>query len=522
MKKIYSFAKSLTMKTLILVVFLLSVLTSQAQPNIEWKKCFGGTNDEKAYSVQQTTDGGYIVAGYSRSSDCNVSLNKGMSDYWIVKLSSSGNIEWQKTYGGSSEEEALCVKQTMDGGYVVVGFTCSNNGDVISTQGGSDYWILKLDASGNILWQKTYGGVENDRAYSVEQTTDGGYIVAGISYSSYGDVMGNYGMSDCWILKLDASGNILWQKILGGTNIDAAFFIKKATDGGYLVGCSSFSNDVYLLENQGYFDYWIVKLDSSGNIEWDRSLGGPDVEEIESIDQTTDGGYIIGGFSSSTSGEVIGNHGLFDYWIVKLDSNIDIEWQKCLGGTENDMAYSIQQTVDDGYIVVGHSSSSDGDLLFNHGLSDDWIVKLSSNGDIEWQKILGGTYTEEAYSAEQTTDGGYIIAGGSSSNDGDVAGNYGFFDFWIIKLSPIMSVEEKNKPAENVVVYPTIFDNQIKVVSENKNIEVSLFNCIGNLIQETTGFNSITINTTDLPSGLYFTKTTLSDGYVKVHKIVKK
>ncbi|HVX28799.1 MAG TPA: hypothetical protein VHB70_20795, partial [Parafilimonas sp.] len=202
-------------------------------------------------------------------------------------------LQWQKTYGGNQQEYANSIEQTKDGGYIIAGNTYSkNNGDVTNNHGNSDYWIVKTDAFGNIQWQKSYGGSLNDVANSIQQTTDGGYIVAGYAASNNGDVIGNHGSADYWVLKLDASGNIQWQKSLGGSDFERANIIQQTVDGGYIVAGFSYSNNGDVTGNHGSADYWIVKLDSTGNIEWQKSLGGSAYEEpyLHSIQQTTDGG----------------------------------------------------------------------------------------------------------------------------------------------------------------------------------------------------------------------------------------
>ena len=256
----------------------------------------------------------------------------------------------------------------------------------------------------SILWQKCLGGSEYDVAKSIQQTTDGGYIVAGYSSSNNGDVSGNHGNHDYWIVKLDSSANIQWQKSLGGTADDDAQSIQQTIDGGYIVAGSSKSNDGDVSGNHGYGDYWIVKLDFSGNIEWQKSLGGSGGDYAYSVQQTSDRGYIVAGTSSSNDGDVSGNHGSWDYWIVKLDSTASIQWQKSLGGTDDEYGYSIHQTSDDGFIVAGSSESNDGDVSGNHAYSDYWIVKLDFSGSFEWQKSLGGSSSDVATSIQQSID----------------------------------------------------------------------------------------------------------------------
>ncbi|MCF8293672.1 MAG: hypothetical protein K9I70_07660, partial [Chitinophagaceae bacterium] len=346
------------MKKLI-YVFLFIVIESTAtfaqSPTIQWQKCLGGSSWEQAMSINQTVDGGYIVAGYSASNDGDVTGNHGSADYWVVKLNSTGVVQWQKSLGGSGDDAAFSVQQTADSGYIVAGWSASNDGDVTGNHGYADYWVVKLTATGVIQWQKSLGGTGSDYPYSIQQTADSGYIVAGYSYSTDGDVTGNHGSADYWVVKLNSTGVVQWQKSLGGTGGDGAYSIQQTADSGYIVAGGSESNDGDVTGNHGSADYWVVKLNSTGVVQWQKSLGGSGDDAANSIQQTADSGYIVAGYSTSNDGDVTGNHGSGDYWVVKLNSTGVVQWQKSLGGSGDDAANSIQQTADSGYIVAGGS-----------------------------------------------------------------------------------------------------------------------------------------------------------------------
>jgi len=429
---------NITFITVLLALILFNGVNNKSlaqAPTIEWQKCLGGSNDDWAYSIQQTSDGGFIVAGYTNSNDGDVSGNHGDSDAWIVKLNSSGDIEWQKCLGGTNVDVANSIQQTSDEGFIVACYTNSIDGDVSGNHGSSDAWVVKLDSSGDIQWQKCLGGTSTDEANSIQQTSDGGFIVAGKTWSNDGDVSGNHGDRDAWVVKLSSSGNILWQKCLGGTNWDKAYSIQQTSDGGFIVAGSTESNDGDVSGNHVSYDAWVVKLNSSGDIEWQKCLGGTNWDYAYSMQQTSDNGFIVVCYTNSDDGDVSGNHGESDYWVVKLDSSGDIQWQKCLGGTSTDEANSIQQTSDGGFIVAGGTYSNDGDVSGFHGYRDAWIVKLNSSGDIEWQKCLGGTFDDYANSIQQTSDGGFIVAGETWSDDGYVSGRHGGSDYWVVKLN---------------------------------------------------------------------------------------
>jgi hypothetical protein len=294
---------------------------------------------------------------------------------------------------------------------------------------------LKLNSTGNLEWQKCLGGSGFDMAYSIIQTSEGGYAIAGSTNSADGDVSGKHGATDAWVVHLNSSGSIEWQKCLGGTTGDQmANSIIQTPDGGYAVAGRTSSSDLDASGNHGSYDAWVVKLDGQGNTERHKCLGGSSSEQANSIVRTTDGGYAVAIITASTDGDVSGNHGGGDGWIVRLDSSMNILWQKSIGGTDDEAIYSIVQSSDGGYVIAGRTKSTDGDSAGNHGGYDMWIVALTASGNINWQKCIGGTGDEYATSMIQTSDG-YALAGYSTSSDGQVTANHGGADFFIVTLT---------------------------------------------------------------------------------------
>ena len=415
-----------------LLLCFLACLFVCAQPNIEWQIALGGSAEDIAYDIEQCPDGGYIVVGSSRSEDGDISENFNWRDFWVVKLTASGTLDWQANYGGSNHEEARDVLPTTDGGYVVVGQTSSEDGQVTGLRGSSDYWVLKLSSNGDIEWEKSLGGSGSDYGYAIEQTTDGGYYVAGGSQSSNGDVSGNYGGVDFWVVRLSPTGAIIWENHYGGSRDDLAFSLDKTTDGGCIVAgrTRSFDGDVSGFHGgvNFSFDGWVVKLSDQGELEWERALGGTDFDEAYSVQQTTDGGYVVAGLARSDDGDVEGNPLGTDLWVVKLDANGVISWENIYGGFSNDIAGAIRETTDGGYIVTGCTGPA-GDKRF-------LTMKLYPDGELDWQKVYGGTEDDRSFSVKQTSDEGYIIAGRTASDNGDVTGQHGDYDFWVVKLGP--------------------------------------------------------------------------------------
>jgi hypothetical protein len=509
--------KTITLLTLCLIGTL---SLAQQAPAIQWQKCLGGTNYEVANSVQTTPDGGYILAGYTQSSDGDVTGNHGEVDVWVAKLSAAGALEWQKTLGGTNNEFSCSILCTVDGGYIMAGYTISINGDVNGNHGNFDIWLVKLSATGNLMWQKTLGGTGDDYAQSIQSTADGGYIIAGYTGSTNGDVIGNHGYSDAWVVKLSAIGAMEWQKALGGTSYDWATSIQNTSDGGYIVAGYTASTDGDVTGNHGSNDAWVVKLGTTGAMEWQKTLGGTGDDFANCIQPTTDSGYIVAGNTQSTDGEVIGNHGGVDAWVVKLGATGAILWQKAFGGTSDDFANSIHSMPNDGYIMTGYTVSTDGDVSGNHGSFDAWVLKLSATGTLLWQKTLGGTGEDRAYSIQPTTDSGYIVAGITASTNGDITGNHGNADAWVVKLGPELSTTGFIKEA--IVVYPNPAKAMLNVQNNHQMPfeKIVITDLMGKIVlTQTTNTNQINIE--PLASGMYLLEAT-SGGAHLVSKFVKE
>ncbi len=338
-------------------------------PFLTWNKTFGGSADDRAYSLIQTTDGGYAVAGYTRS------YGAGDGDFWVIKLDSRGNKVWDKTFGGIKYDEAYSLIQTTDGGYAVAGWTVSYGA------GNYDFWVIKLDSRGNKVWDKTFGGITYDRAYSLIQTIDGGYAVAGFTIS-YGA-----GWGDFWVIKLDSRGNKVWDKTFGGIKYDKAYFLIQTIDGGYAVAGYTRSYGA------GNHDFWVIKLDSRGNKLWNKTFGGSADDRAYSLIQTTDGGYAVAGYTESYGA------GGADFWLIKLDSRGNKVWDKTFGGSDRDYALSLIQTTDGGYAVAGYTES------YGAGDYDFWVIKLDSKGNEVWDKTFGGNKYDKVNSLIQTNNG---------------------------------------------------------------------------------------------------------------------
>ncbi len=434
----------------ILISFLISFFISNniiAQgPGIEWQKCLGGTSEDIARVVRTTADNGYIIAGYVESRTGDVSgHNGGMYDFWVVKLTNNGTIQWSKCLGGSNFDMANDIVQTTDEGFVVAGGTRSSDGNVSINYGNYDYWMVKLTRKGNIEWNKSFGGPEAESIQSIQTTNDGGFILAGSSFSNGFTVNGAHGQTDFWVIKTDGKGNVTWQKGLGGFGLDDASSIKITNDGSYIVAGSSTSDNNggnNVSSNHGGSDYWVVKLSATGTIEWQKSFGGSSQEIGEAITPTMDGGYIMVGSTVSNNGDVTGNHTAggvpsIDCWVVKMSATGVLEWQKSLGGSGTDIGYDVMTVSDKTFIIAGKTDSKDGDVSGGKGSADAWVISLSASGDIIWNKCYGGSHNDIARSVKRTGDGNLIFTGQTSSNNFDVSDFKGSVDYWVVKLGGV-------------------------------------------------------------------------------------
>ncbi len=509
-------------KTIILLTLCLIGTLSLAQqaPAIQWQKCLGGTNYEWANSIQPTTDGGCIMAGYTQSTYGDVTGNHGQNDVWVVKLSNTGSLQWQKCLGGAGVDWASSIQITTDGGYIIAGFTNSIDGDLTGSHGNYDAWVIKISSIGSLQWQKALGGTADDYANSIQLTTDGGYIMAGYTLSNDGDVTGNHGAQDAWVVKLSSTGSLQWQKALGGITTDEALSIKNTNDGGYILAGFTFSNNDDVAGNHGAQDAWVVKLSSTGSLQWQKALGGTSDDQANSIQPTPDGGYIMAGYTASIDGDVTGNHGFSDFWVVKLSSTGSLQWQKNIGGTYNEEAKSIQLTPDGGYIIAGYTYSIDGDVTGNHGSYDAWVVKLNSTGSVQWQNALGGTSSDYANSIQPTPDGGFIVAGYTYSDNGDITGNHGDSDAWVVKLGSELSTTGFVK--EVIVVFPNPAKSLLTVQNNHQTPfeKIVITDLMGKIVLTQTAPTS-QVNVAALANGLYIL-TAFSGEEQWVSKFVKE
>ncbi|MFB0516362.1 MAG: PKD domain-containing protein [Candidatus Neomarinimicrobiota bacterium] len=367
-----------------------SALSQGEGPDTLWTRTFGGSDEDGGYCVQQTIDGGYIITGYTRS--------YGVGG-WLIKTDSNGETLWTSRFGGHGDDRGMSVQQTPDYGYIIAGYYYD---PIIADE--SDVWLIKTDSNGDTLWIKTFGGTGGDATFSVQQTTDSGYIITGYT-RSYGA-----GDGDVWLIKTDTNGDTLWTRTFGGSSADFGRFVQQTVDGGFIVTGWTWSY------GEGYSDVWLIKTDINGDTLWTKTFGGSDEDEGHSVQQTMDGGYIITGETRSYGA------GYSDVWLIKTDSNGDTLWTKTFGDNRYDGGRSVKETKYGNYIITGFYDNP-------YGYTDVYLIKTDINGDVQWEKTFGGNDQDLGLSVQQTKDNGYVITGITYSYGA------GLNDVWLIKTS---------------------------------------------------------------------------------------
>lgn len=418
----------IVIRFLIFSIFFSAWIPTFGQAPIEWVQSVGDTSNQGFHALFSTADGGVILTGYDYVND--------YSDVLLSKLDEDGVIEWSNTYGGTDSDIGFDVVQTSDGGYVIAGSSKSNNGIPGTNEGQQDAWVLKTNSTGTLQWSHVYGGCRYDEITSIATTIDGGFIVAGATTSPTNNIItSNAGKKDAWVMKLSSQGSIDWSRTFGGSENDEAKDIKQTPDGGYIFAGSTWSNDIDVNNNAGFSDMWLVKLAGNGNLQWSRTFGGVGEEHANSLDITSDGGYLLSGSSAYLiqSGIAPSVHHV-DFAVTKVSSAGILNWSNVYGGTAIEQAYGGIEAANGEFIISGFSNSADGLVGNNLGFSDFWVLSLNNSGALNWSRNYGGQQNDCATSVTQTLDGGLAFAGRTWSSDNDVTSQGGADEAWVIKL----------------------------------------------------------------------------------------
>lgn len=494
-------------KIFIVSVFLTMINFCYSQSiEIAWEKSYGGSQFENGYNIESTSDGGYIFAAYTSSIDGNVETNYGLYDVWVVKVDINGEIEWEKNYGGTGTERAplyaegrIEIRTLNDGGYVVGASTSSSDGDVGENHGNFDYWVFKLNSVGEIEWEKTFENEDEEILFTIQLTSDNGMVIIGRYYG-----VSSNGI-DVKMIKLNSLGEFEWLRSFEDSNYDEFRAMKPTIDGGYIMaGISGI-----------YLDLTLRKLNEEGVVEWEQVFPSENniITEVHSIQQTLDNGFILAGSTGELS-----NPTSLDVWVAKFDFAGNLVWERTYGGSNFDIANFINLDSSGGYIFVGESRSNDGDLTNHYGsadFGDAWVVSIDELGEIIWQKSFGGSDYDHAESFLELDNDGLLVIGSTSSNDGDVNFNHGGSDVWLFKLDISLSLNEYT--SNDVKVYPNPVDDILFLTEKIYGIKI--YSISGEIVQFFD--SSDKINISELKEGIYFLQGNTFEGKTITKKIIK-
>jgi hypothetical protein len=496
------------MKYIFPILLLCCFQSLHAQINLTWEKEIGGGEDDWGYGLCLSADGQYVFTAVTSSYDEEVTDSIGGTDIWLGKMDTDSAMVWSHSYGGTLNDRGNDVCLSADDGFVITGFTESNDVDITSNNGSKDLFVIKTDANGELEWSKAFGGTSDEIGNSVLALSNGNTIVVGSAFSSDGDINNNAGFSDFWILHLDTNGNLLWEKTYGGSSEDRAKKIIQTQDGNFAILGTSFSSDGDISNNLGGVDFWLIKIDQNGDLLWEKSFGGSSADQGSDLIEISSGELIITGEVLSNNGDVIGNHGFTDAWVAKLDSNGNLLWQNSLGGTMVDYFLAITEADDGGFIATGNTFSDNGDVSNNLGESDIWIVKLSNNGILEWEKTIGYDLNEIG-NAILSVGEEIIILGGIQVDHL----RHGNSDAYIAKLRAPFTSVTNIKDYPSLIVYPNPSKDFIWISHETPILSYQLFNIIGQKIQQgNIQSTEIKINVQHLPKGEYVLLVSMNEG----------
>lgn len=498
--------------------FSFAILTAQS-PEIDWQKNFGGSDEDSGYTILATSDNYLLVGGSTSSTDGDITENLGGYDAWIVKYDLNGNEIWKKAYGGSDWDVIWDIKETFDGNYIFFGISASTDGDAENNLGETDFWVVKLNPNGDIIWKKNYGGSGLEDDGEILTTSDNGFVLIGSSSSSDGNFSNNNGDLDYAVIKINSSGEVQWSKLFGGSGLDMALNGMVDQTGNILLTGYGDSNDGDFIGNKGSSDVWVLKLSPDGNLIWKKNIGGSDYEQSYCIKQLLNGNYLVGINSRSQDVAFDSNFGNMDIWLFEMDANGSILTKRHFGGQLSDIPMEFDELPNNDLIIGGTTYSSDGDIFQNYGSGDFWMLKINPLGEILWEKNYGGSDLDRMWGMTKI-EGGYAAIGESKSNDMDLTDNHGNFDFWVLKLNPeIMGTNEPLYSDFNI--YPNPASNKIYFQSKNQIESIEIFDLEGKLIYKNKlNLESNELDISNLISGTYILKIT-SKGQSLTKKIVK-
>ncbi len=464
--------------TILKYIFLISSLLVSCgmlgqEKQLDWIQNMGGSERDEATCIQPTSDGGLVVAGYTYSKDGLLTSNEGWQDGWLIKTNSEGHLEWQRRFGGNGADVIEEVVEIADG-YVICGWSSSTVSNFVTSNGLEDGFVAKLNKSGDIIWKKSFGGTLMDKFFDLDILSNGDVAVVGYLMSPEVTLTNadHHGLLDIWVVKLSASGQLIWQKAYGGSDDDFAYNILRTEDDKLVIAGSTDSMDGQVGVTVGEWDCWLIKIDANGELEWKQKFGYSNNEEVSDLISYNKNYFVIG---SSNSAERKDAHGNSDAWVLQVDHSGNIIGDYSYGSEEKDCVHSAIATPE-GIYISGESEFNDS--------KDGWLMQIDGNGSILQSQYIGGS-DYDLLNDITYRDNAIYITGSSYSSDGDMTQNFGESDALVAKLGT------GNTPHDyNIKVFPNPASNHLTIVLDKIGIErVSIFNSVGQVVHSMNANN---------------------------------
>ena len=417
---------------------------SSFEGKLSWVKTFGGSNEDIAHAVIETKEGGFAVFGNTKSVDGDVT-DKTIeeSDLWLLKFNAEAELEWTKTYGGSGDDRGHSLIQMNDGGFMLLGYSQSEDGLGSNNEGQHDTWILRVDAQGVFMWERSFGYGGHDHAYSIIKTADGGSLFNGFLDVTASNGAGNsvadrsgslHGVGEFWCHKINSEGVVEWRNYYGGTSNDRSYDATELANGNFVLVGTSESVDVDVTDPTGSYDVWVVTIDATGNLIWEKSLGGSEIDGANAVLENAEGNIVVFGNSFSSDGNRSFPKGSSDFWIATLSPSGALLSEHSFGGSSFDLGRGLSSGSDGVLWLAGYSRSNDGDVSSNKGENDMLVLRLSPDHVVLNSLSIGGSALDIAHDIIELSSGKIIVIGETESIDGPFQENHGNKDLVIAQF----------------------------------------------------------------------------------------
>ncbi len=476
-----------------------------AQPTIQWQRSYGGSDVDRGTKIIALDNGGYIIVGTTTSTNGDATgCMSSISRVWVLHLDAQGDLLWQRCYGGSGNQIFPYVTATSDGGFAIACRTNSTDGDITTPLGSTDIWVFKIDLQGDLIWERSIGGAAGDDCRGIVSGEDGSLYVFGLTSSS--ELPGFHAPGiDNYLAKLSPNGVLLNQRCYGGTAVDAAYSMSITPDQQVILMGITSSTDGDVLVG-GDSQRWIVAVGPDLEILWQRTLiSAPTGNQAHAV-KTLSGDLLAVGATTSTEGEIIHLWGEQDMFAVRLNEDLELLHSTAFGGSDDESIWHLLSTPSGGLLAIGNTSSQDGQITDPKGMQDAWLVSLDDTLGLRWMRNFGGSQDDGFFGGAFTVDGGVILTGYSSSLDGDVTNNQGNWDLWVVKLGPDAVGVPEDTASPSLSIFPNPANDHVTIAWKHAAERLRVIDALGRVVHqgnELTGMQQLQLPITDWASGVY-------------------